>query len=126
MVVVCLLAAYHFPGVRELLLVTPVVQKMLHHYLLLGVELGLALLAGAGLERWLAGEGRGLLYGALLPLAGLVAAGRRFTTTGALAASSADEIGATLLAIGLPLLVLAGLRALARCSPATARRSSWR
>ena len=63
--------AYHFPGVRELLLATPVVQKMLHHYLLLGVELGLALLAGAGLERWLAGDGRGLLFGALLPLAGL-------------------------------------------------------
>jgi hypothetical protein len=38
------------------LLGLPVVQKMLHHYLLLGVELGLALLAGAGLERWLAGR----------------------------------------------------------------------
>jgi len=116
MVVVCLLAAYHFPGVRELLLATPVVQKMLHHYLLLGVELGLALLAGAGLERWLAGEGRGMLLGALLPLAGLLFGWGAFHDDWHARGQLAEALGATLLALGLPLLVLAGrrLRAQAR------------
>ena len=109
MVVVCLLASYHFPGVRELLLATPVVQKMLHHYLLLGVELGLALLAGAGLERWMAGEGRGLLYGALLPLAGLALGWAAFHDDWSAHRQLADAAGATALALGLPLLVLAGL-----------------
>ncbi|MEO8197089.1 MAG: YfhO family protein, partial [Thermoanaerobaculia bacterium] len=118
MVVVCLLAAYHFPGVRELLLATPVVQKMLHHYLLLGVELGLALLAGAGLERWLAGDGRGLLYGALLPLAGLVFGWATFHDDWGARGQLGEEATATLLAIGLPLLVLAGCR----LSPAARRR----
>ncbi len=121
MVVVCLLASYHFPGLRELLLATPVVQKMLHHYLLLGVELGLALLAGAGLERWLAGEGRGLLCGALLPLAGLAFGWAAFHDDWSARGQLGDELGATLLAIGLPTLVVAGLRlplaARRRCAP---------
>ncbi|MEO7793365.1 MAG: YfhO family protein, partial [Thermoanaerobaculia bacterium] len=109
MVVVCLLASYHFPGVRELLLATPVVQKMLHHYLLLGVELGLALLAGAGLERWLAGERRGLLLGALLPLAGLAFGWAAFHDDWSAHGQIPEELAATGLAIALPLLVLAGL-----------------
>ncbi len=108
MVVACLLASYHFPGVRELLLATPVVQKMLHHYLLLGVELGLALLAGAGLERWMAGEGRGLLYGALLPFVGLALGWAAFHDDWSAHRQLADAAGATALALGLPLLVLAG------------------
>jgi hypothetical protein len=109
MVVACLLASYHFPVARELLLATPVVQKMLHHYLLLGVELGLALLAGAGLERWLAGEGRGLLYGSLLPLGGLALGWAAFHDDWSARGQIAEEAGATALAIGLPLVVLAGL-----------------
>ncbi len=109
MVVACLLASYHFPGVRELLLATPVVQKMLHHYLLLGVELGLALLAGAGLERWLAGERRGLLYGSLLPVAGLVLGWSAFHDDWSARGQIAAESAATALAIGLPLVLLAGL-----------------
>ncbi len=121
MVVICLLASYHFPGFRELLLATPVVQKMLHHYLLLGVELGLALLAGAGLERWLAGEGRGLAVGALLPGVGLVLGWAAFHDDWSARGQLAEEAGATLLALALPLLVLAGLRlepaARRRCAP---------
>lgn len=109
MVAVCLLASYHVPGLRELLLATPVVQKMLHHYLLLGVELGLALLAGAGFERWLAGEGRGLLYGALLPLAGLALGWAAFHDDWTVHGQLAQEAAASVLAIGLPLLVVAGL-----------------
>ncbi len=110
MSVVCLLASYHFPGVRELLLATPVVQRMLHHYLLLGVELGLALLAGAGLERWLAGEGRGLLLGALLPLVAAAAGWTAFHDDWRARGQVTLELGATLLAVGLPLLLVASLR----------------
>jgi hypothetical protein len=109
MAVVCLLASYHFPGVRELLFALPVVEKMLHHYLLLGVELGLALLAGAGLERWLAGEGRGTALGALVPALavaiGWAALGDDWSARGEIA----DAAGATLVAVGLPLLLVAGL-----------------
>ena len=104
----CLLASYHFPGVRDVLLATPVVQKMLHHYLLLGVELGLALLAGAGLERWLAGDGRGLAAGLLLPLAGVGLGWIAFHDDWGARGESTAEAAATTLAIGLPLLVLAG------------------
>jgi hypothetical protein len=59
-----LLAAYHLPGLRELLAALPVLGRAALHRLIFGVELGLALLAGAGCERWLAGRGRGLLAGA--------------------------------------------------------------
>jgi hypothetical protein len=57
-------AAYHWPGVREILGALPVLGRALHHRLIFGVELGLALLAGAGCDRWLEGRGRGLLAGA--------------------------------------------------------------
>ncbi len=109
MTAVCLLASYHFPGVRELLLATPVVQKMLHHYLLLGVELGLALLAGAGLELWLAGEGRGVVVGSLVPLAAVACGWAAFHDDWSARGQTNAELGATLLAAGLPLLLVASL-----------------
>jgi hypothetical protein len=107
-VAVCLAGSFHLPGVRELLLVTPVVQKMLHHYLLLGVELGLALLAGAGLERLLAGGRRALvaaaagvaLSGAALALAWIFLADD-WSSRGVLG----DQATASAVAIGLPLLL---------------------
>ncbi|MEO8275490.1 MAG: YfhO family protein [Thermoanaerobaculia bacterium] len=114
MALVCLLASYHFPGFRELLFATPIVQKMLHHYLLLGVELGLALLAGAGLERWLAGEGRGLVAGALLPLLAVVAGWAAFRDDWQVRGQTSTELAATALALGLPLLLIAALRLSAR------------
>jgi len=58
------LAAYHWPGLREVLGVLPVLGKAAHHRLIFGIELGLALLAGAGCDRWLAGKGRGIAAGA--------------------------------------------------------------
>jgi len=58
------LAAYHCPGLREALGALPVVGRAPLHRLLFGVELGLALLTGAGCDRWLAGRGRGVLAGA--------------------------------------------------------------
>jgi hypothetical protein len=73
-----LAAAYHLFGMRHVLLALPVINRGLHHYLKLGLELGLALLAAAGCDRWLAGRGRGLLAGSGLMLGLLAAAWWRF------------------------------------------------
>jgi hypothetical protein len=67
-------AAYHWPGVRELLGALPVVGRAAQHRLLFGVELGAALLAGAGCDEWLAGRGRGVLAGGAAAAALLAAA----------------------------------------------------
>lgn len=65
MTVFALVAAYHLFGMRLVLSALPVIQRGLHHYMRFGVELGLALLAAAGCERWLEGKGRrGILAGA--------------------------------------------------------------
>jgi len=72
MTLFALLAAYHLLGFRQLLLALPVINRGLHHYMKFGLELGFALLAAAGCDRWLAGKGRGLLAGAGLVL-GLLA-----------------------------------------------------
>ncbi|HEX2164836.1 MAG TPA: hypothetical protein VHM02_12875, partial [Thermoanaerobaculia bacterium] len=69
-----LAAAYQLPGLRHLLESLPLVDRALHHRLLFAVDLALALLAGAGLDRWRrGGGGRGLVSGAAL-LAVLAAA----------------------------------------------------
>jgi hypothetical protein len=60
------LAAYHMPGVRDVLGALPVLGKAAHHRLIFGIELGLALLAGAGCDRWLEGRGKGIAAGAAL------------------------------------------------------------
>lgn len=62
-------AAYHLPGVRDLLGAVPVLGRAAHHRLLFGVELGLALLAGAGCDEWLAGRGRAIGAGAAAAVA---------------------------------------------------------
>ncbi len=67
-------AAYHLPGVRDLLAALPVLGRAAPHRLLFGVELGLALFAGAGCDEWLAGRGRGILAGATAAVAALAAA----------------------------------------------------
>jgi len=67
-------AAYHWPGVRDLLGALPVIGRAAHHRLLFGVELGAALLAGAGCDEWLAGRGRGILAGGAAAAALLAAA----------------------------------------------------
>ncbi|MFP5288657.1 MAG: hypothetical protein ACLGI9_23170, partial [Thermoanaerobaculia bacterium] len=68
------LAAYHMPGVRDLLGAVPVLGKAAPHRLIFGIELGLALLAGAGCDRWLEGKGRGIVAGAAAVLLMLAAA----------------------------------------------------
>jgi hypothetical protein len=78
MTLFALAAAYYLLGMRQVLLALPVVNRGLHHYLKLGVELGLSLLAAAGCDRWLAGKGRGLLAGTGLTLALLAVSWWRF------------------------------------------------
>ncbi len=63
MALFALAGAYQLFGLRQVLLALPVIGRGLHHYMKFGVELGLALLAAAGCDRWLAGKGRGLLAG---------------------------------------------------------------
>jgi hypothetical protein len=77
-----LCAAYQLPGARHLMLALPVVRRGLHHYIKLGLELGLALLAAAGLDSWIAGKRRGLLAGAAALLAALAGAWVRFGGAG--------------------------------------------
>lgn len=60
---VCLAASYHLPGARQVLEALPVLQKSVHHYLLLAVMLALALFSAKGLDRWHEGHGRGLMLG---------------------------------------------------------------
>jgi hypothetical protein len=71
-------AAYQAPGVRHLLAALPVAGRALHHRLLFGIDLSLALLAGAGLDRWRAGRGRGVAAGAGAVLVLLAVAWWRF------------------------------------------------
>jgi hypothetical protein len=74
MTLFALVGAYHLPGARQLLLALPIVGRGIHHYLKFGVELGLALFAGLGLERWLAGARRTVVAGAALVAILLMAA----------------------------------------------------
>lgn len=54
--------AYHLPGAHQVLQAAPLLGRALHHRLLFGVALGLALLAGLGFDRWRHGEGRRALW----------------------------------------------------------------
>jgi hypothetical protein len=74
------LAAYHMPGIRDVLGALPVLGRAAHHRLIFGIELGLALLAGAGCDRWLEGRGRGIAAGAAL--VALLLAAAWMTTSG--------------------------------------------
>ncbi len=107
--VVTLLAAYHFPGFRQLLQALPVIQKGLHHYLLLGVELSLALLAGAGLDRWKEGRGRWVLAGVALSASVIAAGWWRFAGVWEERGQIADQALWTAVALGLAGAVASGL-----------------
>lgn len=78
MTLFALVAAYQLFGMRTVLYALPVIKRGLHHYMKFGFELGLALLAAAGCERWLAGKGRGILAGSALVLALLGVTAWRF------------------------------------------------
>ncbi|MEP7011498.1 MAG: hypothetical protein ABJC13_14345 [Acidobacteriota bacterium] len=70
----CFLGAYHLPGVHDLLAALPLLGRAAHHRLIFGLELGLPLLGAVGIDRWLAGKGRGLLAGGAVAAAMLAAA----------------------------------------------------
>jgi hypothetical protein len=74
-----LAAAYQMPGLRQLLSALPIAGRALHHRLIFGVELGLALLAAAGCQAWFERRGRrGLAIGAGLAALALALAWWRF------------------------------------------------
>jgi len=77
MTLFALVGAYHLFGMGPVLYALPVVNRGLHHYMKFGLELGLALLAAAGCERWVSGRGRGLLAGSALVVVVLAAAAWR-------------------------------------------------
>jgi hypothetical protein len=111
MTLFALVAAYHLFGMRQVLIALPVINRGLHHYLKLGVELGLPLLAAAGCDRWLAGKGRGLLMGTGLVLGLLAVAwwrfGREWGVHGLLGHEAAWTawIAATMILLALSLLL---------------------
>lgn len=113
------LAAYHLPGLREALGALPLVGRAPLHRLIAGVELGLALLAAAGLDRWLAGKGRGLLAGGALVGLLLAAAWALFGREWAARGLVREEAAWTAVAAGAALLLALSLRLI------PARRSAW-
>jgi hypothetical protein len=66
-------AAYRLAGLREVLTALPLVGHALHHRLLFGVELALAVLTGLGIDAWLAGRSRPAVWGAMAAGAAIVA-----------------------------------------------------
>lgn len=103
-------AAYQLPGLREALLAPPLLGRVLHHRLLFGVELGLALLAAAGCDRWLAGRGRGLMAGAAVAAGLLAAAWWRFAGDWAARGLDRRQLAWTGFAAVVALLLVASLR----------------
>ena len=96
-----LVAAYHMPGLRDLLGALPVLGKAAHHRLIFGIELALALLLGAGCDRWLEGKGRGIAAGAALVVLLLGAAWLTVPN---------PQLGWTLGAAAVALLLVASLK----------------
>lgn len=120
MTLFALCAAYQLPGARHLMTALPVVRRGLHHYIKLGLELGLALLAAAGLDSWLAGRRRALLAGAVALVALLGAAWAGFAGEWRLHGLLRTEAWWTAWAAGLAVAAVAAL-----WLPARWRRRLW-
>ncbi len=111
LVVFCFLAAYHLPGVHDLLAALPILGRAAHHRLIFGLELGLPLLGAVGIDRWLAGTGRrGLFVGggavaALLAVAWLVLDGTLRER-----GLAAGQLGGTAAVLGLLLAAALSLK----------------
>jgi len=109
-VVFCILGAYHLPGVHDLLAALPLLGRAAHHRLIFGLELGLPLLGAVGIDRWLAGKGRGLLAGGAVVAAMLAAAWIALGGTFREHGLAAGQIGWTVAVLGLALAVVLSLR----------------
>lgn len=103
-------AAYHWPGVRDLLGALPVVGRAAHHRLIFGIELSLALLAGAGLDRWLEGRGRSLLAGAAAVVLSLGAAWALYLDEWEIRGLTEAQVRWTIGALAAALVLAAALR----------------
>jgi hypothetical protein len=95
------LAAYHAPGLRDVLGILPVLGRAAQHRLIFGIELGLALLAGAGCDRWLDGRGRGIAVGTAVVVLLLSAAWLTFPADRMTGQQLRWTIGAVTVALGL-------------------------
>jgi hypothetical protein len=102
-------AAYHWPGLREVLAALPVLGRAAPHRLIFGVELSLALLAGAGCDEWLAGRGRGLPVGAGLVAVMLAAAWGLFAGDWSRHGLTTGQLGWTAAALAAALLLSGSL-----------------
>jgi hypothetical protein len=115
-----LVGAYQLFGMRTVLYALPVINRGLHHYMKFGVELGLALLAAAGCERWLAGKGRGILAGTGLVLALVILTAWKFGDEWRHRGLLGIEIAWIAGVGGLALLL-----ALSLCLPENRRWTAW-
>jgi hypothetical protein len=104
-----LAAAYHLPVLRQVLLALPLVGRVLHHRLLFGVELALALLLGAGCDRWLEGKAKALLAGTAAALALLGAAWLAFAGEWSGRGLTGQQLRWTLWVGGIAVLLAASL-----------------
>ena len=127
MTLFALLAAYQAPGVRHVLLALPVIDKSLTHYLKMGLDLGLALLAARGVDAWLASSadaaaaGRRALLAATAAVLALVGlCWGLFRGDWAAAGLLPDETAWTVLVVAVALALAASLRL-----RAPARRRLW-
>lgn len=107
--ILCFWLAYDLPGLRALLTQVPIVGRALHHRLIFGVELGLALLAGWGVDHWIAGRHRAIRSAALacgLAMAAAALLWRSWAGHGL----TGQQVRFTLLALAPVLLWIAALR----------------
>ncbi len=114
----CTLSAYHLPGVHDLLTALPLLGRAAHHRLIFGLELGLPLHGAVGIDRGLAGKGRGLILGGAVVLGMLTAAWLALGGAIRERGLADGQIAWTLVASGLVLLAAFSLKL-----PAAAR---WR
>jgi hypothetical protein len=103
--------AYYLLGLHRLLALVPFVGRVLHHRMLFGVDLALALLAGAGLDRWRRGAGRrGAAAGAALVLLLLAVAWLVHGEVWRTRLEVAPQLGWTLWVAAVAVLLAAGSR----------------
>ena len=110
LLVVSAAIAYHLPGLQQLLAETPGLGRVAQHRLIFGVELALALLAGAGVDAVRAGEWRGALGGSVLAGSASAAAWILFRTEWIARGLAVEQIWQTVTIVLSGLLVVASTR----------------